>query len=215
MDADDAITQLAMELPTYITILRRYWLLALTPALLAFALSLGLALLETPRYRSSASLLITRSEDRRFDTEDALAYDLPAIVNGAPFSREVSAALNSAGMLTSAEVVRAALGASNNRRVVRIWAESAEPAQAEAIVIAALDIIQQRGMALWGDPTATPEQTFVNVVVLEAPGPARHANGLAEALLRSLVRGAAGLVAGALLAFGIRYWQAASSPPVQ
>lgn len=204
-----------MELPTYIAILRRYWLLALTPALLAFALSLGLALLEMPRYRSSASLLISRSEDRRFDTEDALAYDLPAIVNGAPFSREVSAALNSAGMPASAEAVRAALGASNNRRVVRIWAESAEAAQAEAIVTAAIAVIQQRGMALWGDPAATPEQTFVNVVVLEAPGPALRTNGPAEALLRALLRGGAGLVAGALLAFGIHYWQAAIRPPVQ
>jgi uncharacterized protein involved in exopolysaccharide biosynthesis len=75
-----------MAVSTYLSILQRYRLLVLTPVIIASVISLGVAFIEPPRYRSSADLLITRSEDRRFDTEDALAYDLPAIIKGVPFS---------------------------------------------------------------------------------------------------------------------------------
>ena len=87
-----------MPVSTYLSILRHRWLLVLTPAIIASVISLGMAFIEPPRYRSSASLLITRSEDRRFDTEDALAYDLPAIIKGAPFSIEISSALARTGV---------------------------------------------------------------------------------------------------------------------
>lgn len=196
-----------MELLTYLAIVRRRWRLAITPALLAACLSLGFALVEPPRYRASASVLITRSEDRRFDTEDALAYDLPAIVHGVPFSVEVSAALARSGIAVTPERVRAALGASNQRRVVYLWAEAGDAAQAQAIVTAALEVVQARGLALWGDPSAAPGRTFVNVVVLEPPGQATRANGPRAMALAVTLRALAGLLAGILLVFGVYYWE--------
>jgi hypothetical protein len=165
-----------MPVSIYLSILRRRWLLVLTPAIIASVISLGVAFIEPPRYRSSADLLITRSEDRRFDTEDALAYDLPAIIKGVPFSIEISSALARTGVVLSPEQVRAALGASNRRRVVQIWAETGDPALSEALTAAAVETVQQRGLALWGDPSATPERTLVNVVVLAPPGPAVRTN---------------------------------------
>jgi hypothetical protein len=198
-----------MPIQTYIAIIRRRWLIVVAPAIIAAVIGLGLALLEPPRYRSSASLLITRSEDRRFDTEDALAYDLPAIVQGAPFSAEVSSALALAGLPLSPEQVRASLGASNQRRVVQIWAETGDPALSEALTSAAVAVVQQRGLALWGDPSATPERPLVNVVVLVPPGPATQINGWTAAVATATLRGLAGLLAGALLAFGAYYWEAA------
>ncbi len=202
-----------MPIPTYIAIIRRHWLLVIAPAVIAAVIGLGLALIEPPRYRSSASLLITRSEDRRFDTEDALAYDLPAIVQGAPFSAEVSNALALRGVSLAPDQVRAALGASNRRRVVQVWAETSDPALAEALTTTAVELVQQRGLALWGDPAATPERPLVNVVVLEPPGPAARINGWTAAAATATLRGLAGLLAGALLAFGAYYWETARTLP--
>ncbi len=204
-----------MPILTYITILRRRWLLVIAPAIVAAALSLGLALLEPPRYRSSASLLITRSEDRRFDTEDALAYDLPAIVQGAPFSADVSSALALTGVSLPPDQVRASLGASNQRRVVQIWAETGDPALSEALARAAVDVVQRRGLALWGDPAATPDQPLVNVVVLEPPGPALRTNSWSAMVVMALIRGLAGLLAGSLLAFSAHVWDASRALPSQ
>lgn len=202
-----------MPITTYIAIIRRHWLLVIAPAVIAAAVSLGLALTEPPRYRSSASLLITRSEDRRFDTEDALAYDLPAIVQGAPFSAEVSRALALMGVSIPPDQVRTSLGASNQRRVVQIWAETGDPALAEALTTTAVEMVQQRGLALWGDPAATPERPLVNVVVLEPPGPATRTNGWTTAAGTAMLRGLAGLLAGALLASGAYYWETARALP--
>jgi hypothetical protein len=134
-----------MAVSTYLSILQRYRLLVLTPVIIASVISLGVAFIEPPRYRSSADLLITRSEDRRFDTEDALAYDLPAIIKGVPFSIEISSALARAGIVLSPEQARAALGASNRRRVVQIWAETGDPALSEALTVAAVE----SGAATW------------------------------------------------------------------
>jgi len=195
-----------MPVSTYLSILRRRWLLVLTPAIIASVISLGVAFIEPPRYRSSADLLITRSEDRRFDTEDALAYDLPAIIKGAPFSIEISSALARAGIVLSPEQARAALGASNRRRVVQIWAETGDPALSEALTVAAVEVVQRRGLALWGDPSATPERTLVNVVVLEPPGPAVRTNDWRAGVVSAALRGLAGLAVGALLALGA-YWR--------
>jgi hypothetical protein len=177
--------------------------------IIASVISLGVAFIEPPRYRSSADLLITRSEDRRFDTEDALAYDLPAIIKGVPFSIEISSALARTGVVLSPEQVRTALGASNRRRVVQIWAETGDPALSEALTAAAVETVQQRGLALWGDPSATPERTLVNVVVLAPPGPAVRTNDWRAGVVTAALRGLAGLVAGALLALGAYRWETA------
>ncbi|MBO9326597.1 MAG: lipopolysaccharide biosynthesis protein [Roseiflexus sp.] len=198
-----------MPVSTYLSILQRYRLLVLIPAIIASVISMGLAFIESPRYRSSASLLITRSEDRRFDTEDALAYDLPAIIKGAPFSVEISSALARAGVVLSPEQARAALGASNRRRVVQIWAETGDPALSEALTAAAVEVVQRRGLALWGDPSATPERTLVNVVVLEPPGPAVRTNDWRAGVVSVALRGLAGLAVGALIALGAHWRETA------
>lgn len=181
--------------------LRRRWPLVLGVPLLAALLSAGMALAAPPRAAASARLLVTRAEDRRFDTEDALAYDLPAIVSGEPFARELAAELARRGRDVSPEQARAALSAANQRRVVTISATAATAAAAEQILDAAVALVQARGLALWGDPAATPEDTGLNVVVLDGipprAGPAVTARGI---LLDAAVRALVGLGAGAALA---------------
>jgi len=123
-----------------------------------------------------------------------------------PFSIEISSALARTGVVLSPEQVRTALGASNRRRVVQIWAETGDPALSEALTVAAVEVVQRRGLALWGDPSATPERTLVNVVVLEPPGPAVRTNDWRAGVVSAALRGLAGLAVGALLALGA-YWR--------
>lgn len=189
------------DLSLYLSIVRRRWPLVVLVPLAAMLLSAGLALAAPPRYVAGARLLVTRAEDRRFDTEDALAYDLPAIVSGEPFARELAAELARRGRAIDAAGVREAIGASNERRVVTITAASADPAEAEAVLEAAVALVQARGLALWGDPAATPEDTGLNTAVLEGiPAHAERANGPRQIALDAALRGLVGLGAGAILA---------------
>jgi capsular polysaccharide biosynthesis protein len=186
------------------TILLSRWRLVLAVALVAALLSAGVALAAPPSYTAAASLLVTRAEDKRFDTEDALAYDLPAIVSGEPFARELAAELARRGRPLTPEQARAAIGASNSRRVVTLAVTAAAPAGAEAILEAAVALVQARGLALWGDAAATPGDTGINVVVLAGlPARAERANGPRQILLDAALRGLVGLGAGVFLALGL------------
>jgi hypothetical protein len=166
----------------------------------------GLALSEPPRFSAAARLLVTRAEDRRFDTEDALAYDLPAIVSGEPFARELAAELSRRGIALTPEQARAAVSASNQRRVVTIAATAGDAAVAEDVLDAAVALVRARGLALWGDPAATPQDTGLNLVVLEGlPARAGPAVTTRDMLLDAAVRAVVGLGAALALALALEW----------
>lgn len=184
--------------------LRRRWPLVLAVPLLAALVSLAVALAVPPRYSAAARLLVTRSEDRRFDTEDALAYDLPAIVSGEPFAQELSAELAARGVTVTPEQARAAMSAANQRRVVTVVATAGDAATAEAMLAAAVELVQARGLALWGDPAATPEDTGLNAVALDGiPPRAAPSGGLRSIALDAALRALVGLGAGVALALAL------------
>jgi hypothetical protein len=195
---------MALTLPDLVATVRRRWPLVLLAPLVAALASVVVALTAPPRYVAQAQLLVTRSEDRRFDTEDALAYDLPAIVSGAPFAQEVAAELARRGHTMTSAQVRSALSAANARRVVTISAASGDPGEAEMLLDAAVTLVQTRGLALWGDPAATPDDTGVNVVVLDGlpprAAPARTWRTIVlDAAVRALVAlGVVAIVLGTL-----------------
>jgi hypothetical protein len=195
---------MALTLPDLVATVRRRWPLVLLAPLVAALASVVVALTAPPRYVAQAQLLVTRSEDRRFDTEDALAYDLPAIVSGAPFAQEVAAELARRGQTMTSAQVRSALSAANARRVVTISAASGDPGEAEMLLDAAVTLVQTRGLALWGDPAATPDDTGVNVVVLDGlpprAAPARTWRTIVlDAAVRALVAlGVVAIVLGTL-----------------
>jgi hypothetical protein len=195
---------MALTLPDLVATVRRRWPLVLLAPLVAALASVVVALTAPPRYVAQAQLLVTRSEDRRFDTEDALAYDLPAIVSGVPFAQEVAAELARRGHTMTSAQVRSALSAANARRVVTISAASGDPGEAEMLLDAAVTLVQTRGLALWGDPAATPDDTGVNVVVLDGlpprAAPARTWRTIVlDAAVRALVAlGVVAIVLGTL-----------------
>jgi capsular polysaccharide biosynthesis protein len=188
------------DLLRYWAIVRRRRLLVIALPLVAALVSLALGIVAPPRYAVTIRMLVTRSEDRRFDTEDALAYDLPAIISGAPFAAEVAALLTRDGRPFMPEAVRVSLSASNDRRVVALTATAADPETPMLIANAATDLIIARGMALWGDPVATPERTGLNVVVLDRPAAAARVNGPGALVRDAALRAALGFFAAVGLA---------------
>ncbi|HMO56423.1 MAG TPA: lipopolysaccharide biosynthesis protein [Roseiflexaceae bacterium] len=190
---------------------RRRGLLIGLPLLVA-CISLLVGFFEPPRYALTIHMLVTRSEDRRFDTEDALAYDLPAIISGEPFAAELAAVLTDSGRPFRPAVVRVALSATNTRRVVALTASAADPLTAALIAHSATDLIIARGMALWGDPAATAANTGLNVVVLDKPTTAVRINGSLALLRDTLLRALLGLVAAVAITFASEAWVYQSTP---
>jgi hypothetical protein len=88
--------------------------------------------------------------------------------------------------------------------VVTISAASGDPGEAEMLLDAAVTLVQTRGLALWGDPAATPDDTGVNVVVLDGlpprAAPARTWRTIVlDAAVRALVAlGVVAIVLGTL-----------------
>jgi hypothetical protein len=175
----------------YLQQVRAAWRSIVAAALLAATLSVAFAAREPARYGAEVQLLLTRSEDRRFDTEDALAYDAPAIIAGQPFAAAVAERLASQGVPLQADDVRAMLRASNQRRVVTLVASADQPDRALALGAAARDVLIERGLMLWGDPLARPGATGLNVVVLDQHAAAWRLNGPAAWARDALVRAAA------------------------
>jgi capsular polysaccharide biosynthesis protein len=193
-----------MELYHYLNILRRRWPLLVVLPLLVALISLVATATQPPRFGATARLLVTRPANV-VDAEDTLAYDLPAIVGGAPFATDVTAELARRGRPVERAIVEQALHAENQRHVVFLSATASNPEDAMAIVRAAVELIQANGLRYWGDTHATAAQPGMNVAVLELPTTAALLNGPAAIALEVALRALLGLLAGAMAAFALHY----------
>jgi capsular polysaccharide biosynthesis protein len=201
-----------MELRLYLSILRRRWPLLVAAPLLVALLSTGVALTRDARYQASARLMVTRGAEPAgstagltYQADDTTAEDLPAIVGGADFRRDLAAELASQGRTVDAAALAEALQAGNQDHVVTIAAEAGSPADAIAIAQAAVELVRRNGLRYWGDLAATPERPGLNVAVLESPEQARRVNGaraiVADAGLRALLAA----IAAAGVVFAMHY----------
>lgn len=195
-------------LPQYLAIVRRHLLIVLAVPVLAMGLSAIVAWQRPPLYRTEARLLVTRSAMPPASSagltpggEDTVALDLPAIVAGEPFARDVARELSRRGYALEMAQVRAALSATAQEHVVVLAATAAQPALAVALVDVAIDLIRRNGLHYWGDPYATPDHPGVRVAVLDPPAPATQIHGPRAIAIELAARGALGLAAGAGLAF--------------
>jgi capsular polysaccharide biosynthesis protein len=202
-----------MELYHYMSILRPHWRLVVAVPLLVALLSLAVAATGPPRYGVTATLLVTRSNpgDRRLaspinlDTEDRVAYDLPAIVGSSGFARDVVAELARRGRPLSQALVEPALHAESDRHLVYLSVATANPGDAVAIAEAAAALIKTNGLRYWGDQSATPNDPGINVAVLELPSQAALLNGPRAIALEVALRALVGLIAGVGAAFAMHY----------
>jgi Chain length determinant protein len=190
-----------MELYRYLEILRRRWPIVAAAPLLVALISLVAALAQPPRYGATARLLVTRPGATTVDAEDTLAYDLPAIVGGHPFAADVVAELARRGQPLDQALVEQALHAENQKHVVYLSATAADPADAVAIVQAAVDLVRANGLRYWGDLNATPERPGISVAVLDLPAEAMLLNGSRAIASEVALRALLGLIAGMGAAF--------------
>ncbi|MFL5805478.1 MAG: YveK family protein [Roseiflexaceae bacterium] len=197
-----------MELYLYLDILRRRWPIVVAVPLLVALISLAVAATQPPRYGATARLLVTRPLFGNIDGEDTLAYDLPAIAGGKPFAQDVAAELARRGRPLDTALVEQALHAENQRHVVYLSASTGDPADAVAIVQAAVDLIKTNGRRYWDDSNATPEYPGAAVAVLELPAAAAQLNGPRAIALDVALRALLGLIAGIAAAFALHYLDA-------
>ena len=204
-----------MELRLYLAILRRRWWIVVVVPLLVALVSGVIATTRPARYGLTARLLVTRGlaadgstaglTDQR---EDKTAQDLPAIVSGAPFARDLTHELARRGSPLEAAALAGAIRASNQDHVVFIAVEATRPEQAVAIAQAAVALIQSNGLRYWGDPRATPERAGLNVAALDLPAEATLLNGPRAIAQEVAVRALLGLIAAVGLVFGLHYLDA-------
>jgi capsular polysaccharide biosynthesis protein len=194
-----------MELRLYLDILRRRWPLVIGVALLVALLSLGFAMMQPARYGATARMLVTRPTVATIDVEDTLAYDLPAIVGGEPFAQEVAQELARRGHALDPSLVERSLHSENQKHVVSVSATTSNPADAVAIVGAAVALIKTNGLRYWGDPDATPARPGVDITVLSLPAQAVLLNGPRAIAQEVGLRALLGLAAGAGAAFALHY----------
>src|SRR5262249_46069961 len=138
--------------------------------------------------------------------EDKTAQDLPAIVSGAPFARDVAQELARRGSPLDAAAVAGSLQSWNQDHVVFISTAAARPEQAAAIAQAAVAMIQANGLRYWGEPRATLSQPGLNVAVLSLPDQAELLNGPRALAQEVLLRALLGLILGVGIAFALHYF---------
>jgi capsular polysaccharide biosynthesis protein len=194
-----------MELRLYLEILRRRWPLVVGVPLLVALLSLGFAVMQPPRYGATARLLVTRPGSVTVDVEDTLAYDLPAIVGGEPFALQVTQELARRGYALDPAVVERSLHGENQKHVVSLSATTSNPADAVAIVVAAVALIKTNGLRYWGDPDVTPARPGIDITVLSLPAQAVLLNGPRAIAQEVGLRALLGLTAAVGAAFALHY----------
>ena len=207
----------------YLDIARRRWPVLLALPLLAALISLAIGIGRPATYQSSVTLLLTRADSRMpggrpaatssFDTQDTLAYDLPAIVQGEPFARLLAERAAAAGLSADAAAIRPMIDATTDEgRPIKITATAPSAALAEALTRATVDLVRERGLRLWGDRDATPEQNGINLTVLVAPTPADSSGGLRSLAREVGLRAAAGLILAMAVVFGEHYLRHSVAP---
>jgi capsular polysaccharide biosynthesis protein len=205
-----------MELRLYLHILRqRWWIVAAVPLLVALISAL-VAFGRPPRYGLTLRLLVTRASLAGDDTagltdqgEDKTALDLPAILSGAIFRRDLAAELARRGRpLADAELV-GALKAERQEHVVTVAVEAARAEDAVAIGQAVVALIKTNGLGYWGDSRATPDQPGLNVGVLDLPEQAILLNGPRAIAIDTALRALLALIAAVAIVFALRSLEAA------
>lgn len=177
--------------------------------LLALLVSLAAALARPPLYSGSTELLVTHSAEPELtagltpDGSDKAAQDLPAIVAGAPFRRDLAAELARQGY--SPELAADAVRATRDNRVVTLVTRAAAPEEAVALAHASAALIQRNGLRYWGDPQASPERPGLNIAVLGLSETAVQVNGPRAIAIEVGLRTLTGLLAGIGLAFLLYY----------
>ena len=200
-----------MELRQYLSILRRWWWLILTPALVVAAYGLatyrppGPAFAGAVRYTvgQPAGLSATTGYDPnyyRWLTSEYIASGVKDWARGETFARAVSAELAARGIDIPPSALRGALAADNVRSLLTIYVTWPDPAQAVAILEAATTVLQEQNAGIFPQLGGLAAE----IVPLDAPGVGAASPGLRSRLDLPL-KVALALAVGAGLALAAHY----------
>lgn len=190
-----------MTVAAYFAMFRHRWPILLALPLLVALLSLAAGFTQPKRYAVSARTIVTRgvadpnsTAGMTWAREDTVAQDLPTIISSAAFARDVAAELAAQRPNTDAAAIQLALHAASDGKIVTISATTSDPAEATAIVHAAIGLLQRNGLRYWGDPTWSPDTPGVNIGPLDPPGVAAIVPTTREIALDAALRAAVGLL---------------------
>jgi hypothetical protein len=190
-----------MGLTTFIRISRRFWLIILLPALIAGGLSLWLDSQRPLRYQASARLLVTYSSAVTADSIESwqitefIIDDMPQVISSASFAAQVVPLLAERGITLSLPEIQQGLRMNPLHRAVDLSGEASSPAAAQALVDAAITVLQTNGLSFWGRTDGK-----LHVVVLDGVGAAHPTTSLRTMLSDAALRAALGLIVGFALA---------------
>ncbi|HEU5104025.1 MAG TPA: hypothetical protein VFU22_33645 [Roseiflexaceae bacterium] len=197
---------------------QRWWLLVALPLLVAL-ISAAAAVSRPARYGTTVRLLITRgpiggdgAAGLTDQGEDKTALDLPAIVSGATFRRDLARELARQGHPIDEQDLAGALNGLRQDNVVTVAVEAARPSDAVAIGQAMVGLLKANGLQYWGDPRATAESPGLNVGVLDLPNQAALLNGPRAVVIDTTLRALLALIVAMGAAFALHYLAAASRP---
>jgi hypothetical protein len=201
-----------MELRLYLDIVRRRWWIVVAVPLLVALISGVVAASQPARYGLTLRLLVTRgpvadgsAAGLTDQGEDKTALDLPAIVSGATFRRDLAQELARRGRGLDDAALVGALQAMRQDNVVSIAITAARPDDAVAIGQATVALLKANGLRYWGDPRATPGSPGLNVGVLDLPERAALLNGPRAIATEVGLRALLALLAAIGVAFGLHY----------
>lgn len=200
-----------MELRLYLNLLRRWWWLALLPAIVIGGI--GFATYDRPptaygaTVRFTASLPPTVTGDGGFDpnyyswlTSEYIVGSLSDWIKTGAFAQAVSDELAAQGKTISASVVQASLASDYVRSQLVLFVNTGSADDTRAIAEAAIEVLRTR------NADAFPQLGGVNAVVnaLDTPNVGASSPGL-RSMLDLPIRLGLGLAVGLALAFAAHY----------
>lgn len=211
-----------MQLRSYATILRRFWLLIAALPLAVLVLSLGVHLVQPPRYGAVARIMVTRTLHEEapgamsFLAEVNINYswessgfvldDLPQVINSRIFAEDVSAWLAQQGHTVDPAVIQDGLDAEIFHRSVTLSARADRPEMATHLLNGTIASLQTNGLAYWGRAEEqNSEHSGLNVAPLDPPASTGLLNSPRQVALNTGLRAGLALAAAIGLAFLLAY----------
>lgn len=206
-----------MHLRTYLSILRRYWMLVLALPILVGILSLVAQVRQPARYGCTARLMITQAPHSgeqvgtfpdfnmvsSWQSSEFIIDDMPQVISSMALAQDISQWLATQGVDVPPATVQAGLSAQTFHRSVTISSQADSPELAVQFIDGAIASLQANGLTYWNRPALNG--TGLSVAVLNPPGQASALRTSRQILRAVGLRVALALVAGIGLAFLLHY----------
>ncbi|PDW03915.1 hypothetical protein [Candidatus Viridilinea mediisalina] len=204
-----------IQLRTYIAIMLRFWPLLLLLPLVTGGVSLAMGWQRPVEYEVTTRMLVTQARAATYAdvalpelaagaswaASSYILDDLPSLLTSATFASDLVPLLEAAGQPLEGSQIQHGLRPTVHHRAVTLRARAPTPESARALVVAAVQALEQGGLRYWGQT----QPGGLQVALLDPPGTAIPIGGtralIGEVGLRMLLA----LAIGVGLAFLAHY----------